>query len=313
MWVDIEVDKEVDKEVDNGTPMSRPSPSVSAADSKVGLIMLGNDGHQYQVAKRKDKTHYWKKLAQYKIKHLARLTSDEEELYGELLGVVDEAGRIATKVNMKLPYYRVLISTRNKMYWFRMLSVGYSKLPPADKQIFIGELQTTRLDTRDLFGSIELPVTNAFYKILCEKPKQIKGKFGNAYIFGPLFKEMYILAGEHGNDVASTGIFDVTGLSKTQRNAAAKELDNYDLWKKYYPKWDYDSRSALAKIRKEIPRILFVGQTVGGDVGAGVYIHTTNNRIDSLIIDVFCLFVSEKTAPWTLKDEEILGFPMFLK
>jgi hypothetical protein len=48
---------------------------------------------------------------------------------------------------------------------------------------------------------------------------------------------------------------------------------------------DWDSPANIPILREKLPRVLFLGETVGGDVGATVYIHITDNMVDSLIIN----------------------------
>jgi hypothetical protein len=45
--------------------------------------------------------------------------------------------------------------------------------------------------------------------------------------------------------------------------------------------------------------ILFLGQTIGGDVGANIYVHINNNEIDSLIIDnTYCFIDYIDNTDW---------------
>jgi hypothetical protein len=129
-------------------------------------------------------------------------------------------------------------------------------------------------------------VTWDFYKILKKKPKVRKSNAGNAYIFGRHFPwDEYKHVGSHGNDGAQTGFIDLTGASRVE----IQRLRSDEAWHDIYGAVDYDwdNSDALKAIRKQLSeRILFVGETVGGDVGADLYLHKdSNGHVDGAIID----------------------------
>lgn len=110
---------------------------------------------------------------------------------------------------------------------------------------------------------------------------------GNAYVFGPLLDvDEYTKIASHGNDGAQTGFVDLD-INLTTNNS----LDDIDQWERAYPNLMWDNPVALRRIQQELPEILFVGETVGGDVGATLYAHyDVNGEIDSLIIENSCIF-----------------------
>lgn len=156
--------------------------------------------------------------------------------------------------------------------------------------ILIGELTTYNL-------CVMLKVTDTFLKTLKRSPKTIIKRPNNAYIFGKKYKLTdYVKVGSHDNDAGSTGILLYDGLNKYKLD----EIKNSPLWddtyhisKKYKKALSWTDKKALKKIQMVLSdKILFVGETSGGDVGADIYIHKTRGNIDSLIIDVNCLFNS---------------------
>lgn len=137
-------------------------------------------------------------------------------------------------------------------------------------------------------------VTNNFLRTLKRKPKYIKCDRGNAYIFGKRYKiNDYIFLGEIGNDGGQCGLVDITEANKKELvdiTQTEKWLEIFMPTKRKFIKWD--DRTALQKVQKNISeRILFVGETFGGDVGAALFGHfDQNNNLNSIIIDVFCIF-----------------------
>ncbi len=139
-----------------------------------------------------------------------------------------------------------------------------------------------------LYGPI-FTVTDAFYETLLRKPKSIKRRNGNAYIFGRRFPlDQYSHVGNHGNDGAQTGFVDLD-LYANGDEVLEIVLEAYEA-KRGMISWD--NRSALRKVRAQLPHILFIGETVGGDVGADLYAHRTHGKIDGLIIDNNLLFAN---------------------
>lgn len=103
-------------------------------------------------------------------------------------------------------------------------------------------------------------------------------------MFGSLFpKESYKLLGEHGNDVAQTGIVEVSRYNK--KSDYGNMIDN--IYGSHY-NYDWNNRSGLSRLRRIAPGILWLGETFGGDVGASYYAHCDNlNQIDSLVVSIY--------------------------
>jgi hypothetical protein len=142
------------------------------------------------------------------------------------------------------------------------------------------------------FTGVKFEVGPAFYGALLRKPKSIKRGDGNAYIFGRRFPlSQYTFVGDHGNDGAQTGFIDLDLFANGD-----KVLDV--VLEEFAPKTksrrgpgiSWDDRAALRRVRARLPHILFIGETVGGDVGASLYAHRTHGKIDGLIIDNDLLF-----------------------
>lgn len=157
--------------------------------------------------------------------------------------------------------------------------------------ILIGELMTDN-------DYVTLKVSDKFLKTIKKAPKKIIKRPDNAYIFGKKYKlSDYKKIGDHSNDMASTGIL-LYDINQQKMN----EIKNSDLWneiyhidKKYKKSLNWDDRKALKKIQAQLSdKILFVGETIGGDVGADVYVHRTNKCIDSIIIDTGCFLKQDK-------------------
>jgi hypothetical protein len=150
-------------------------------------------------------------------------------------------------------------------------------------RIAIGEV-ASRIIYTDRF-SVHILIPKSF---ILSNPKKIMEPFGgNAYVFGQEFTSGYQIAGNHGNDRAQTGILMLDGLTDDERNFI-KCPDN---WKNIYPDYDWDSEDSLHELQRICPHVLFIGQTVGGDVGADVLVHyDPEGLVDSIIIDngIFC-------------------------
>ena len=155
------------------------------------------------------------------------------------------------------------------------------------KKIRFCEPYTDMISTMSLKSDID--VTNDFMEILKNEPKYVTEKHSNAYIFGKQYAlEKYTLIANHMNDVAQTGLVNVTDITEND----IEKMNDSHVWNDAYKKLDWDDRESLKKLRKTSDRFLFVGQTMGGDVGAQLYAHRNKSgNIDSLIIDVNCLFL----------------------
>ncbi|QGR53644.1 hypothetical protein [Moumouvirus maliensis] len=113
---------------------------------------------------------------------------------------------------------------------------------------------------------------------------------GNAYVFGKLYSmKSYKFVHGHGNDVAQTGFLDLDLLKKGvwfKKN----EKGEYTEWDDYDSSYDWDDKKSHRAIRKANKSILWFGETIGGDVGANLYVHKTGGVIDSIIVDVGFFF-----------------------
>ncbi|AVL94503.1 hypothetical protein ma117 [Moumouvirus australiensis] len=113
---------------------------------------------------------------------------------------------------------------------------------------------------------------------------------GNAYVFGKLFSmKSYKFVHGHGNDVAQTGFLDLDLLRKGvwfKKN----EKGEYTEWDDYDPSYEWDEKKSHRAIRKANKSILWFGETIGGDIGANLYVHKTEGIIDSIIVDIGFFF-----------------------
>ena len=125
-------------------------------------------------------------------------------------------------------------------------------------------------------------VNQRMYNLILIGPKIIyQDNEEVGYVFGHLYgKEQYEIIGSHGNDVAQTGIFDLD-LYNPQK-------DYEKIIKRYYGlDDDWNDRTILGKIRREIPELLWLGYTFGGDVGAAYYGHyNIQDEMDSLVVSI---------------------------
>jgi hypothetical protein len=146
----------------------------------------------------------------------------------------------------------------------------------------------------------KLTVDDIMYKKILRGPKIYRTNRTNAYVFGKRYPlKEYKLIGSHGNDVAQTGFIDLDLIKKLSdgtpttkgkgRQKGKTFPDIYEIMKPFYyikgKSVSYDDRKAFAELHKIAPYVIFVGETVGGDVGANLFAHYTDGVIDSLIID----------------------------
>lgn len=180
----------------------------------------------------------------------------------------------------------------NTHFWKK--SPYSDKKPPrswpttSKNSIAVGEVSSSIIYNKG--HSVHLKVNDNFLNILAKKPKYMTCQRGNAYVFGH-HKYDWIYIGNHGNDVAQTGVINLTNIHKNE----VENIQDYDKWLNIFEKSGgrfepWDKREHLSKVRNNIsPRILFVGDTFGGDVGADVFVHLDDNReIDGLIIENHC-------------------------
>jgi hypothetical protein len=136
--------------------------------------------------------------------------------------------------------------------------------------------------------SIFFTITNKMYQQLLEKPKEyvitkeLTNKiFHNAYIFGAIYPlEEYEYLGEHTNSYASTGLIDYNLFEAGKYIDYKCNMPNEP--EIFYLGYNYEN---LVKAREKYPALVFYGYTLGGDVGAALYIHYKNNLIDGILID----------------------------
>jgi hypothetical protein len=236
---------------------NRKSPSTHAADLKIGTVKLGNDRSKWIVTERKDGSHQWVEYS--------------KEIQQEI------------KAYMNKPPEYIIYKPQGERF-----KIAWG-------EIFYINMRTEGKGT-GLVGGGEFIVNENFYKQLQSKPILCENTKGsrNAYIFGKLYPlSTYKRIGGHGNDGASTSLIDVTKLTFQEK----KMLSDYKKILKCYSHNNkivnnLDNRESLEKLQKTVSnRILFMGSTYGGDVGADYFAHFDISRqMDSLIIDTYCLF-----------------------
>lgn len=143
--------------------------------------------------------------------------------------------------------------------------------------IAIGEVQTGLFFSTKAGFATRVGVTPSFLDVVRnKKPRAFTGAGTNAYLFGRQFREGYEWAGRHRNDVAGTGIVDISHMTKGQAKAIAA-----------HKVWDATAPKRVSQVQREVSsRILFLGTTIGGDVGADVWVHRdARGHVDSLVIN----------------------------
>lgn len=136
------------------------------------------------------------------------------------------------------------------------------------------------------YVSDKIKITSEFYKTLKKKPKSRICEYGNSYIFGPSFnKKEYKFIGSHANDIAQTGFIDVDMWTKEDSDKLEKTIDD---------RYDWENREILKDIHMNVPSVLWIGKTRGGDVGADLYAHYNKKKqIDGLIVENNCMYPEE--------------------
>ena len=143
-------------------------------------------------------------------------------------------------------------------------------------------------------GNNIIELSESEFKLLSSTPMELFNSSdlpwikSNAYLFGPLFDiNSYNTVAIHENDVGQTGLLDVTNITAEE----LRVINNYNLWinayeldsRRKYVSWS--SAQHLRRAKQMISnRIMFVGDTEGGDVGAKLLVHRTIGIIDSIII-----------------------------
>ena len=146
----------------------------------------------------------------------------------------------------------------------------------------------------DFFGG-DIPKINAtMYKKMTKPPKSFRDNISsNAYTFGKIYgKKSYKKVSGFMNDIAQVGIVDVTGITEQEYADITKRLEKYGPSLEKKSDYNWDDPKLLDDYRKFVtPRILFIGSTDGGDVGADIYAHFDKaDNIDSIVIDNDYLF-----------------------
>lgn len=179
----------------------------------------------------------------------------------------------------------------------RLADYEKAQLPPTKKLHNIVFMEPMMATLEDIRRMRPIGINDRMYNFILQGPvpyTQAKGRpcVGNAFVFGPLLDiNAYTEIAEHGNDAGSTGFIDYDLARQAKEEISDAE------WKTLYNdfKTGWDDRRALEKLRQRHPEILWIGETVGGDVGARLYAHyDKNGEIDSLIVENNCLIEEEE-------------------
>lgn len=159
---------------------------------------------------------------------------------------------------------------------------------------FCEPFTTGVVESGEIWGSCDIKVDDYFYKVLTKKPSSFRvigdELEGNGYIFGSFFPlSEYKLLAQHSNDVAATGLVDVSNATKQELESIPENKEYYRIVDLIHKKKQYDGfddRTLLKVIQEKISdKIIFAGETFGGDVGANLYVHYNDKKqIDGLII-----------------------------
>lgn len=284
----------------------RPSPSDSATKFAVGTVRTGNDGGWWVIKESATKVRRWVKVASpaaktSKSKSLAAKTSKSKTPAAKTSVPVARSKPPAAKTSKTSK----TSTSKSKDATGELTFVALPKLPASrlagDRLVKFCE-PMTQIDSK---MGIEFRVTAAFLGALRRRPKSYANRAaaGNAYVFGRLRPiATYACLGGCGNDAAQIGLVDVTGLDRKGRKELAGAADEkFELCyimgggTRRRKLTDWDDRDCLRRLRLELsPRILFVGETFGGDVGADLLVHLApSGAVDGLIIDNNCFVTSE--------------------
>lgn len=148
-------------------------------------------------------------------------------------------------------------------------------------------------------------VNNRMFRKLFETPQILKNSEGYdaGYLFGKRYaKHKYEEIGSHGNDVAQTSMIlevcDESALQKLKLKKKAFSLKNGlpdvavgvtidRISKKHKYRWNWNHPEFIQELRSAEPRLVWIGETFGGDVGASYWVHRkTDGDIDSVIVSV---------------------------
>jgi hypothetical protein len=132
-----------------------------------------------------------------------------------------------------------------------------------------------------------IKITNAFAKLILKGPRRTHKKYGYKYLFGTQFPtKKYKFAYYQGNDIAQIGIISVGDLLRDiQTNYKEKSEKIQPLDEKFG--FQFKNKQYFKEYRKLFPSVLFIGETIGGDIGANVLVHLTESGIvDSLVLEI---------------------------
>ena len=236
----------------------RPSPSNSATLYKVGTKKKGNDGETWVIKERSNCSKFWTKYKKESKKTSYKKSSNKRRI-----------------TRSKKPSKKASVQSKKGINIIRFT-----------------EAYTTA-DRSD--NSVDFPISDI--SILLKSPKSYKERGSNAYVFGKRYPlKEYEYLGNHYNDGAQTSLINITGASKKELKHIVDDFDKWtDIYKKYKFKWD--NINAIHEVQDEIsPRILFVGESVGGDVGMEIYAHYHHGKIDSIILDNNYFFKNEEES-----------------
>jgi len=159
-------------------------------------------------------------------------------------------------------------------------------------------------------AAIEVPT--AFYQMLVMgRPTMApETQSSNAYVFGPLFPlNEYKENGFIGNEMGSVGLIDYDALRRQYEQRARQQSRgstanmarmSMDMWLQTLNtglqhtieratnrhQRRLDMPHVLREVQRYYPWVLFLGETVGGNVGATLWVHYGHDgQIDGLIID----------------------------
>lgn len=166
-----------------------------------------------------------------------------------------------------------LIFFKNKNGIHRWLK---TKTDQEESTILFCEPSTLRNVHRNFGFSFKVPFS--FIKLLLKNVQIQELEDSNMYYFGKIFHlSEYCNIEYHMNDIAQTVFVDVTKITKSEEN----QLTNMNKWESFL-----EDKNNLPEIRKTIsPRILFLAETPGGDVGATLFAHfNKQHEIDGLMI-----------------------------
>lgn len=232
----------------------RKSPTQSAASSIVGTVRKGNDGKQWVVAITSAGIRRWVRVPP---------VSADGKTRSRPVSAISSNKTVANRKT------HTVLFCEPSTFWAPVRR-GCVRRPPR---------------------GVKITVSSSFYATLLRAPKKYYSSSGgsNAYVFGPKKAlSSYKHLGYHGNDVAQVGFVDLDLFVDEPEEFTAGVLDREFKASHYH----WDERAPLRRARVQIPHVLWLGETSGGDVGADLYAHYTRGRLDGLIVDNDYFFAS---------------------